>query len=871
MSARVWKRSHTFSAGTVLIGMAVFIFTTAFIGSTSPRANFEDLSIVQTISTSDNSYLLTKDGSVYSVGLNNYGQLGDGTTENRSSFGLVEFPKDESNKPSIVKISSYGTYVLALDSSGSIWTWGNSQDGSLGRPASSVQTIPQKVVVSSEFQKFSTGSDFALALDSNGNLYSWGNNSSGQLGNGNTTAVGLPTSILTGKTFQSISAGSDFAFAIDSSGTLWGWGSNDSGQLGNGNKNSVSKPIQLGSQKWKTVYASQFSKTVLAIDENDNLYSWGSNANGLLGNGVDWRAQQVAENQRVAAQKAQILAADDARKQSLIDAKTSETIASLHAVWQTSRDAWLSANPEPLAGNYTPTSAFQTAHDAWVALNADWLKINPEPISKDQLTAGQLQDIQNSIESTFSYTDTSGIVAAVITEPPLGPESLSPILIASGVKFSSASIGRASALALDTQGGLWSWGSDSGGQTGLSFDASSHTQVPVKVGSGKYSAIYAGDGWSIAAGKDSGLYSWGINDESNRLQSTSSTLTSPTVFRSETFTSVSGATSTGSAIQSDGTSYTWGNNSSGLAGQKVDKSVVPFGSIEGQFFNISFSGDSALALSSNGALFLWGSTQVLSNSSATSTVNSPQLQDILQFKDIAAGRFSGFALDSSGSVWSWGLSWNGSRSNKLETLVQPTRLNLPEKITQIAAGQTDVLFATEDNSVYWQGNNSEGFNLTQASTSGSDKLGKIVKIVGSNTNFLLLDDQGEVWQTTLLTKASDGKQNSELQKIQLEEPATDISANGGVFSAVTNGNLYGWGDNSSRLISSDQVEEIFEPVKMASSPTGSWSQVAISETHILATTSTGVLYAWGKSNYIADLSASNDGLPVLVTVQKNGN
>ena len=82
-----------------------------------------------------------------------------------------------------------------------------------------------------------------------------------------------------------MSAGEKHSLAIDYEGNLWSWGYNIYGQLGDGTTTEKLNPIKITEGiKFEKVYARCYSS--LAIDVNGNLWSWGSNGNGELGDGT---------------------------------------------------------------------------------------------------------------------------------------------------------------------------------------------------------------------------------------------------------------------------------------------------------------------------------------------------------------------------------------------------------------------------------------------------------------------------------------------------------------------------------------------------------------------------------------------------------
>ena len=90
------------------------------------------------------------------------------------------------------------------------------------------------------FTQISAGNSHSLALDQNGNIYSWGRNNYGHLGNGTTTDSNTPVQVKTtgtpmeGKKIVQISTGIDHSLALDQDGNVYSWGRNNYGQLGNG-------------------------------------------------------------------------------------------------------------------------------------------------------------------------------------------------------------------------------------------------------------------------------------------------------------------------------------------------------------------------------------------------------------------------------------------------------------------------------------------------------------------------------------------------------------------------------------------------------------------------------------------------------------
>ena len=133
-----------------------------------------------------------------------------------------------------------------------------------------------------------------LALASDGTVYGWGSNGNGQLGDGSTTHRHTPvaldmTGVLSGKTITAIEAGQAGALALASNGRIYAWGYNAYGQLGDGTTTQRTTPVAVstaGVLSGKTITAISMGLHSLALSSDGDLYSWGYNASGQLGDGT---------------------------------------------------------------------------------------------------------------------------------------------------------------------------------------------------------------------------------------------------------------------------------------------------------------------------------------------------------------------------------------------------------------------------------------------------------------------------------------------------------------------------------------------------------------------------------------------------------
>lgn len=251
---------------------------------------------------------LIQDGTVWSWGDNNYGQLGDGTTTNRNHPVMVEGIED------VIDIAAGESQSFALRSDGTVWGWGRNGyvcllgNGIADTTGCYCQTLPVQVSGLEGITAIAAGFEHTLALGSDSTVWAWGVNSKGQCGDGTLENRSTPVLVNTINNIcclQDVIAiaaphAGNHSLALKSDGTLRAWGSNDQGQLGNGEYTTDEcacepYPVKVvaGNKSGcdvdlcgiKSVSAGE--RHSLALDSTGRVWSWGRNSIiGQLGIGV---------------------------------------------------------------------------------------------------------------------------------------------------------------------------------------------------------------------------------------------------------------------------------------------------------------------------------------------------------------------------------------------------------------------------------------------------------------------------------------------------------------------------------------------------------------------------------------------------------
>ncbi len=246
---------------------------------------------------------LLSSGGVVCWGINNEGQLGDGTItgpeECDGSAGYdpcSTIPVQVSGITGATSITSGREHECALLLGGSVKCWGWGGFGDLGNDTTESSDIPVGVSGITNASQVTAGSQHTCALLSSGTVECWGENEFGELGDDTTESSDIPVDVSGITNASQVSAGDARTCVLLSDGTVECWGDNAEGGLGNDSNTGPekcsgaydpcsTKPIQVRGITDATAISS--SNDTCALLSTGSIDCWGFGGFGNLGDGTN--------------------------------------------------------------------------------------------------------------------------------------------------------------------------------------------------------------------------------------------------------------------------------------------------------------------------------------------------------------------------------------------------------------------------------------------------------------------------------------------------------------------------------------------------------------------------------------------------------
>jgi len=759
--------------------------------------------VTQIVAGSNHSFALTSTGRVFAWGHNEYGQLGDGTSANKStptetttSFGLA-------SGETVTQIVAGFYHSLAITLNGRVFAWGYNNNGQLGDGTIASKYTPTNITagfglsVGETVTQIVAGAWHSLAITSNGRVFAWGGNGLGQLGDGETsfyksTPMNITSrfGLATGETVTQIVAGLGHSFVITSNGRVFAWGYNSEGQLGNGTTTSKSTPTEItarfglsaGETVTQIVAGDYYS---LSITSTGRVFAWGNNEYGQLGDGTT------------------------VNKSILTDITFAREIELL----QTSQYDYSTSIVE-----FVPTREGYSFGGWYI----DILLTNPCTYTSMPSQNITLYGKWTANSYTITFETNGGSVVTSKTQNYATNVTAPTNPAKTGYTFDG-------------------WYSDSTFENAYTF-----TTIPAE-----NITVYVK--WEINQYDVTYYY----------MPEDFDPMTDVSLMPGETITQIVAGSNHSLSITSTGRVFAWGGNGLGQLGDgTTTNKTIPVEITEN--FNLStgekitsifLGGWHSSALTSTGRVFAWGSNYYGQLGDGTSTNRNTPIDITSSFNlnedeiitDLFLGRYQSSALTANGRLFTWGLNdlkqilhYEIGNIDTPREILNRFSLSDNERIISISFGGSHSSAITSTGRIFtWGGYNFSG-QLGHSVIGGV--YGSSMREITSGFN---LDDN------EIITQVSLGDDHS---------------------SAITsNGRVFAWGNNSNGQLGDGTTSNKFAPTEITACfglATGETvTQIVAEGHHSLAITSTGRVFAWGYNIYgqLGDGTTTDKSTPTNIT------
>jgi alpha-tubulin suppressor-like RCC1 family protein len=224
---------------------------------------------------------ITTANRAYCWGLNDKGQLGDGTHETRLT------PRPIGGTLRFRQIAAAYGHTCAITTDFLAYCWGQGVDGELGDGAAVDRSTPVRVAGGRQFRQIDPGQNHTCAVSYPDNrAFCWGYNGSAAIGDGTFAWRKTPAAVSGGLLFRQVDAGGFHSCGVTTTNRAYCWGYNRVGQLGDSlGKGFRTKPSPVtGGHAFRQISAGH--EATCAVTTSDRAWCWGDGTTGQLGNGL---------------------------------------------------------------------------------------------------------------------------------------------------------------------------------------------------------------------------------------------------------------------------------------------------------------------------------------------------------------------------------------------------------------------------------------------------------------------------------------------------------------------------------------------------------------------------------------------------------
>ena len=617
----------------------------------------------------DHTLYVQDDGSLWVIGDNAYGQLGDGnTTDRNSSYRIVD--------ANVTAVAAGMHHSVFLKRDGSLWTMGRNDYGQLGNGNGAQQTNPRKIVVAGVVS-IAAGGHHTCFVKGDGSFWTSGLNANGQLGNGFTNNLITPA-LIENSGVSAVAVGGSHTLYLKTDGSLWAMGYNAYGQLGDDNTTDQSTTFKVVEANVTAIAAG--SNHSFYLDANGSLWGAGYNAHGQLGDGT-------TSDRNVSFVE-------------IVEANVTGVSAGY------GHSLYLDANGSLWAMGLNS--------DGQLGLGDDTNRTSPVEVVASGAYRLPSHSVLEGHGSSFSlYADVNGSLWGMgqndngeLGLPGLADRNVSSQIEASAVR--SFSEGGDYSLFVKTDGSLWGMGYNAYGQLGDGTVLDRNASVQIRSSGVSQVSASGSNRFSLFLEDNGSVYGMGLNHKGELgLGDTAQRLTPTHVV--DSVVSFAAGYDHALFVKGDGSLWSMGSNAYGQLGDgsTTDRSP-PVKIVDANVTAVAAGDGHSLFVKSDGSLWTMGRNDYgqLGDGNLTSRATPASVYSF-GVLSVAAGAHSSFFIKSGGSLWSMGQNNSGQLGFGDTTgRVYPTKA-VSTSVTAVSARQYHTLILKTD-SLWATGLNADG-------------------------------------------------------------------------------------------------------------------------------------------------------------------
>ena len=682
---------------------------------------------------------------------------------------------------------------------GSLYAWGEDTNNELGSNDPHYRSSPTQVA--GAWSDYATGEIAVCAIKTTGTLWCWGDNTYGQLGQGDYLDRFAPTQVGVATDWINISGTLDHFCGLRNTDKIYCWGLNGNGQLGINNTTTQPTPTQVTSPAatgWLTVNAGHFNTCATRVSGTNNLYCWGDNTWGQIGDST-------------------------LTQRNLPTQVTSPSATGWTAVAQGGRTTcatrtnalycWGKDNLGQIGNGTTSGSGYTTPVLVTVPSNTNWSPTNFS-VNEENACASRTDG------TLYCWGNNANGEVGDGTQT----QRTSPTQVSSPATTTWTKVGpfgaRSQCAIRSTTGLLYCWGLNTSGEVGdATITSPRKTPTATAGGVTTWRSVGGSYGITCADRTDDTLWCWGGFGTAHLGIGYATYQAAPIVpVAGATWVSPSGGTNHACSVKTDGTLWCWGLNTNGQLGinsttAKTTPTQVTSPSATG-WATVAAGGSHTCATRTDGSLYCWGLNtdgQLGDNTLVQKLVPTRESGAASNWSVVTTGSVHTCAMKSTAAIYCWGNGTNGEIGNaaSVDVKVPTQESTAATNWTWISAGGSHTCAVKSTGTLWCWGDSTNG----QIGDNGTTDRNTPTQASGAATN----------WETV-----SGGKSHT--------------------CAVKTTGALYCWGLNSSGQLGDNTTTQRLVPTAESGGSTA-WSRVASFSDFTCAARTDRSLYCWGLNTY----------------------